>query len=53
MPALVAGIHVFRPVAFKAWIAGTSPAMTDGGVLQNEGATWALATYALTWSAIP
>jgi len=29
MPALVAGIHVFLPaVASKAWMAGTSPAMT-------------------------
>jgi hypothetical protein len=30
MPALVAGIHVFlaRSSASKAWMAGTSPAMT-------------------------
>jgi hypothetical protein len=29
MPALVAGIHVFLAVpARKAWMAGTSPAMT-------------------------
>jgi len=29
MPALVAGIHVFRhPVSTKTWMAGTSPAMT-------------------------
>jgi hypothetical protein len=27
MPALVAGIHVFHATA-KAWMAGTSPAMT-------------------------
>jgi hypothetical protein len=27
MPALVAGIHVFSP-RNKAWMAGTSPAMT-------------------------
>jgi hypothetical protein len=27
MPALVAGIHVFRAVE-KTWMAGTSPAMT-------------------------
>jgi hypothetical protein len=29
MPALVAGIHVFL-TEFKAWMAGTSPAMTKG-----------------------
>jgi hypothetical protein len=30
MPALVAGIHIFlaRSSASKAWMAGTSPAMT-------------------------
>jgi hypothetical protein len=29
MPALVAGIHVWRAVRqAKAWMAGTSPAMT-------------------------
>jgi hypothetical protein len=29
MPALVAGIHVFRTFAnLKTWMAGTSPAMT-------------------------
>jgi len=29
MPALVAGIHVFNASAgIKAWMAGTSPAMT-------------------------
>ena len=28
MPALVAGIHVFRVAASKTWMAGTSPAMT-------------------------
>jgi len=28
MPALVAGIHVFLPIDLKAWMAGTSPAMT-------------------------
>jgi hypothetical protein len=29
MPALVAGIHVFRAAdAKKAWMVGTSPAMT-------------------------
>ena len=30
MPALVAGIHVFR--IRKTWMAGTSPAMTPEGV---------------------
>jgi hypothetical protein len=30
MPALVAGIHVFLALA-KAWMAGTSPAMTQNG----------------------
>jgi hypothetical protein len=29
MPALVAGIHVFL-AAIKTWMAGTSPAMTNG-----------------------
>src|SRR5437763_17179572 len=28
MPALVAGIHVFRTARSKTWMAGTSPAMT-------------------------
>ena len=28
MPALVAGIHVFKPRKIKTWMAGTSPAMT-------------------------
>jgi hypothetical protein len=28
MPALVAGIHVFLSSLKKAWMAGTSPAMT-------------------------
>jgi hypothetical protein len=28
MPALVAGIHVFTNAEKKAWMAGTSPAMT-------------------------
>ena len=28
MPALVAGIHVFYRATSKAWMAGTSPAMT-------------------------
>jgi hypothetical protein len=28
MPALVAGIHVFLVESGKAWMAGTSPAMT-------------------------
>jgi hypothetical protein len=28
MPALVAGIHVFKNAQRKAWMAGTSPAMT-------------------------
>jgi hypothetical protein len=28
MPALVAGIHVFTNAKEKAWMAGTSPAMT-------------------------
>jgi hypothetical protein len=37
MPALVAGIHVFA--AFqrsKAWMAGTSPAMTTQRVLRYD-----------------
>jgi hypothetical protein len=29
MPALVAGIHVFRCFKVKTWMAGTSPAMTN------------------------
>src|SRR6516164_2091679 len=33
MPALVAGIHVLR-AASKAWMAGTSPAMTKSLVLR-------------------
>jgi hypothetical protein len=28
MPGLVAGIHVFGCIVSKAWMAGTSPAMT-------------------------
>jgi len=28
MPGLVPGIHVFFSAARKAWMAGTSPAMT-------------------------
>jgi hypothetical protein len=28
MPGLVPGIHVFRAGKAKAWMAGTSPAMT-------------------------
>jgi hypothetical protein len=28
MPALVAGIHAFLASEVKAWMAGTSPAMT-------------------------
>jgi hypothetical protein len=42
MPALVAGIHAFLqvPVAGKAWMAGTSPAMTgsDGPASQKNSA---------------
>jgi hypothetical protein len=37
MPALVAGIHVFA--AFqrsKAWMAGTSPAMTNAESASND-----------------
>jgi hypothetical protein len=29
MPGLVPGIHVFRASQIKAWMAGTSPAMTN------------------------
>jgi hypothetical protein len=29
MPGLVPGIHVFDAASEKAWMAGTSPAMTD------------------------
>jgi hypothetical protein len=29
MPGLVPGIHVLRAAARKAWMAGTSPAMTN------------------------
>jgi hypothetical protein len=29
MPGLVPGIHVFLAAAKKAWMAGTSPAMTQ------------------------
>src|SRR3954454_5620116 len=29
MPALVAGIHAFLSFSNKAWMAGTSPAMTN------------------------
>jgi uncharacterized membrane protein YwaF len=29
MPALVAGIHVLKPIQSKTWMAGTSPAMTS------------------------
>jgi hypothetical protein len=38
MPALVAGIHVFLVAlpARKTWMAGTSPAMTLEGVVQND-----------------
>jgi hypothetical protein len=33
MPALVAGIHVFKTFRIsKTWMAGTSPAMTPEGV---------------------
>jgi hypothetical protein len=28
MPGLVPGIHAFRELHIKAWMAGTSPAMT-------------------------
>ena len=31
MPALVAGIHVFKAHAAKTWMAETSPAMTNAG----------------------
>jgi hypothetical protein len=37
MPALVAGIHVFR-AASKTWMAGTSPAMTNEGAVHMETA---------------
>ncbi|MBB4015225.1 hypothetical protein GGR16_000231 [Chelatococcus caeni] len=34
MPALVAGIHAGPPApGQRAWMAGTSPAMTSGGVV--------------------
>ena len=43
MPALVAGIHVFLAEAeqAKAWMAGTSPAMTPEGWLglPKDGST--------------
>jgi hypothetical protein len=29
MPGLVPGIHVFKAKKKKAWMAGTSPAMTE------------------------
>jgi hypothetical protein len=32
MPALVAGIHVFRTGTSKTWMAGTRPAMTGRNV---------------------
>jgi hypothetical protein len=31
MPGLVPGIHAFLLEANKAWMAGTSPAMTNAG----------------------
>ena len=39
MPALVAGIHVFLAIAqqAKAWMAGTSPAMTPERWLNVTG----------------
>jgi len=36
MPALVAGIHVLNGIAArKAWMAGTSPAMTMEGSMSE------------------
>jgi hypothetical protein len=35
MPALVAGIHVLFCCDYKAWMAGTSPAMTMERVIAN------------------
>jgi hypothetical protein len=29
MPGLVLGIHVFKTLRHKTWMAGTSPAMTN------------------------
>jgi hypothetical protein len=33
MPGLVPGIHALRTAATKAWMAGTSPAMTKKKVV--------------------
>jgi tripartite-type tricarboxylate transporter receptor subunit TctC len=35
MPGLVPGIHAFRLAASKSWMAGTSPAMTNGEVMRT------------------
>ena len=36
MPGLVPGIHANTTFEEKTWMAGTSPAMTDGGLLHIE-----------------
>jgi hypothetical protein len=37
MPGLVPGIHALgHCIVFKAWMAGTSPAMTDDCCLKSE-----------------
>jgi len=37
MPGLVPGIHVFVAAEGKAWMAGTSPAMTEIGGFPSPG----------------
>ena len=37
MPGLVPGIHVLTHRARKTWMAGTSPAMTDGESRRSFG----------------
>jgi hypothetical protein len=41
MPALVAGIHALLVELYqKAWMAGTSPAMTMWKVTMNDGSNY-------------
>jgi hypothetical protein len=44
MPGLDPGIHVFAAAERKAWMAGTSPAMTERDAHQNVGGVQALIT---------
>jgi hypothetical protein len=36
MPGLVPGIHVFATASEKAWMAGTSPAMTRHRIVSTQ-----------------